>query len=1403
MRIKKSSKKLLKITMPSSEPRLKRLALHSAITLAMLGGSYGRSAYAASNCDPVAGPISCASDAALSFAGIDGLQVTIDPNFLELATLEGNAFTLTNAGKTGSGLSFLDEHAMTISGADRAIKANNFGDGALTITTTGVVTGQSGSGISAANSDDGGTYLTIEASDSVTGNRDGIAARNSGTGALSIITSGAVEGKSGSGISARNSANGTYLTIEASDSVAGYEYGIYADNYGTGALSITTSGAVEGKSEAGISAFNSANGTSLTIEASDSVTGDKYGIRAFNEGAGALSITTEGAVTGVEEDGRAIGISATNSANGTSLTIEALASVTGDKYGIRAVKQGAGALSITTDSVTSYGDGISAFNEGAGALSIITSGAVEGKSFIGIGADNSANGTYLTIEASDSVTGGYTGIYANNSGTGALSITTSGAVEGKLNAGIYARNDGTDLEVVTADSVTGYEHGIYANNFGTGALSITTEGAVTSVEEDGRATGISADNSANGTYLTIEASDSVTGNRDGIAARNSGTGALSIITSGAVEGKSFIGIGAFNSENGTSLTIEASDSVTGGDTGIAANNNGTGALSITTEGAVTSEYGIGIAADNNGTGALSITTSGAVEGKSQAGIYADNSANGTSLTIEASDSVTGGYTGIYANNSGTGALSITADSVAGYEYGIYAENFGTGALSITTSGVVTGQSGSGIYALNSENGTSLTIEASDSVTSSANGITAVNNGTGALSIATSDTVTGQYGMGIYLKNLGTDINLTINHVTATNGAVSINHQGTGVVNSVNTGTLSTDSGSVITIEGSIAGGSIINNGSWISGDSAALLLGEEFSSEEFSSNVTFENNGTITGGDSVAIDITAVTGSFTFNQNAGVIDGDINLGIGDTQFTIKGGTISGTIRGQGSGVVTVDVGTGNTFDANVIDNVEEYIIQSGTVNQLGNFGTADNTTTIAPGASMALAGVINGSGGFILEGDLELGADAMLDLSGQVSFGADSTLTIASGDTVTLNQPRMLLSTDGITDNGIETIFSATAHNLLYSSATSIVSNDYLMTTTVNDLGALSSSFNQIQFGTAATAYVEAGGAGMMVDMFSDLDIGDAEGFGSVVEQLSPSVSGAVLQGSLAASDATGRLINQRIIGTHETDHEKPSGVWVHTYYSSAEQDKQDYVAGFDSQVRGSAIGLDRVLGQWQVGISYSATDVDIDNDRNMSDQIESNQIMLYGAFRQDNWFAAASIGGASLQYDFKKHALINVQGETDGDILAVDIGLGKHFIVNEMTVTPTIGLRYASLELDAYTEVGGLNQQIEYAKSDILTSKLGLTAAGEYDMDNWTLIPSVSLAWTHELGDDLESLTASYAGQSYTQRGTMMDSDMVVLGLGVKMVNANGLQVTLDLDGKKGSSYSSQQVSLGLRYEF
>ena len=78
-----------------------------------------------------------------------------------------------------------------------------------------------------------------------------------------------------------------------------YPAGIFAKNEGTGALSITTTGKTTGATD-GISATNSSTGTSLTINAA-TTTGGRFGILAQNFGTGALSITTTGNNDGYQQ----------------------------------------------------------------------------------------------------------------------------------------------------------------------------------------------------------------------------------------------------------------------------------------------------------------------------------------------------------------------------------------------------------------------------------------------------------------------------------------------------------------------------------------------------------------------------------------------------------------------------------------------------------------------------------------------------------------------------------------------------------------------------------------------------------------------------------------------------------------------------------------------------------------------------------------------------------------------------------------------------------------------------------------------------------------------------------------------------------------------------------------------
>jgi outer membrane autotransporter protein len=837
------------------------LALGAAITVS------GGGAAAQDICTAAGGGVyNCAGPSTTEQAlSVDGGSLTV--NLDDTATVDaasGYGFDLRKYGSDG-GLTFTQATGGgAITGGTSGISASNFGTGALAITATGTVTGAA-FGIDARHARDGalsvtasgtvtgGAYgintrhygdgaLSVTASGTVTGNEYGITARHYGDGLLSIATTGMVTGTASDGIAARNTDNAEGGVAVNANVVTGGDEGIYADNNGTGALTVTATGAVTGQSGDGIRADSggfdfytySVTGTDLTIDVTE-VSGGNYGVRASNQGSGALTVTATGAVTGQGSDG----IRATNgylfSRTGTDLTID-VEGVSGGDRGIYAFNAGSGALTITaggdvtgegrdgiwalnggyfgppngtdltieTAGVTGAEDGIYARNYATGALSITTAGAVTGQAGSGIRAQNGryGYGTDLSITAGGDISGGASGIDADNNGTGALTIIASGAVTGTSWAGIGARNQGTDLRI-EASEVSGQYVGIYADNDGTGALTTKATGAVTSTNSDG----IRADNGFLGTDLTIEATD-VSGGRSGIGADNYGGGALTITATGRVTGANGSGIRVRN--DGTDLTIEASE-VSGRYDGIEARNRGTGALTITATGAVTGQEDDGIHARNSGTyygGAgtdLTVTAEATVSGGDD-GIEAISLGTGV-LTITAADTVTGASgNGIYAsigNYYGGAGTDLTIDAeagVSGGEGGIGALNGGTGTLTITAAGAVTGTTGAGIGAFN--RGTDLRVTAESDVSGGIAGIFARNDGTGALTITANAAVEGTgdagYGYGIGATAASTvagDVTVTARgDVTGAREAIRVDNRGSGATIVRAEGTLTSGEG---------------------------------------------------------------------------------------------------------------------------------------------------------------------------------------------------------------------------------------------------------------------------------------------------------------------------------------------------------------------------------------------------------------------------------------------------------------------------------------------------------------------------------------------------------------------------------------------------------------------------------
>jgi hypothetical protein len=252
----------------------------------------------------------------------------------------------------GTNLNITTAAGTTVSGAT-GIHAQQSGTGTQSITANGNVTGTGAQGIFTL-SYTGSTTITTGASSTVTGAKQGIFAINIGDGAMSITANGNVTGTNEDGIFVSNGYLGTSggtdlsVTIGAGTTVTGHTYGIRAYNAGSGATTIKANGNVTGTDRDGVYAANTASATniSVTTAAGTAVSGGT-GIRAANSGSGTTKIIANGNVTGTGAQG--IDAAANAGAGDVAVTTGTRATILGAKQGIFAINIGDGAMSITAN----------------------------------------------------------------------------------------------------------------------------------------------------------------------------------------------------------------------------------------------------------------------------------------------------------------------------------------------------------------------------------------------------------------------------------------------------------------------------------------------------------------------------------------------------------------------------------------------------------------------------------------------------------------------------------------------------------------------------------------------------------------------------------------------------------------------------------------------------------------------------------------------------------------------------------------------------------------------------------------------------------------------------------------------------------------------------------------------
>lgn len=848
------------------------------------------------------------NSAALDMRNLGSGSITVSSNgTLRSTSTRGHGIDAVTYAASGS----ISVTSFDTEGGFAGIRVASRGTGSATINSYGTARSTYfGYGIVGSVSA-GGQNLTINAVDAY-GQSAGIRADNFGSGAISITSTGNVVGNFGgyfgSGITVRNAASATSIDITANNATGGAR-GINVVGAGRGPVSITSTGQVIGLTDDGINASSAASNLDITAH---HVSGGRYGIFAVANGpsgtSGDITITTSGDVTGISNTG----INARQYLNG-DVTISA-ANVAGRNGGITVNKVNTGSISIaaTGEVSSSQGSGIIAYNNdvfsgtvsidvasvharttgisalvnGTGSLSISSTGDVVALVEDGIYARNIGDATDITAV---NVAGGTNGLRvvhqpSSSPGTvGALAITVTGAVEGGSGYGLYAFSNGTDTTISTR-TVTGGLTGIAVNNYGTGALSITTTGATSGTLYDG----IKAQNNSYGgaTSLSITTGGATTGGEDGIDARNYGTAGLTITANADVTGETGMGIRAFNSVNDVTASMLI-----------------TQAAGTTTQGGIN-----GIDADNAG-GSLTINALGTSIGDTGSGIYAVTQSTATSLSVTANNA-SGAVSGIETRSYGSGGASITLTGTAqggtGAAIDTYTEAgdpLASGAAVLTTITLAAGSqalAGSSGIAIRNNEGNSLV-----NVAGTLGGDVRLGDGSDVLNIGTSTTLQA----GIVLDG-GDDLSSADGMIDILNfngwsgsvvGGNTINWE---VIN-INGGTVGVSDAAITTGVININGGgrlngsnSLVVTGNVAVGTGSSLVAGTATGTNAMVISGTLTNAGTVTlrslSGASAAGDRLTIGGNYTGTPGSTVHFDTVLGGSNATDLMVVRGNFGGT-----------------------------------------------------------------------------------------------------------------------------------------------------------------------------------------------------------------------------------------------------------------------------------------------------------------------------------------------------------------------------------------------------------------------------------------------------------------------------------------------------------------------------
>lgn len=270
--------------------------------------------------------------------------------------------------------------------------------------------------------------------------------------------------------------------------------------------------------------------------------------------------------------------------------------------------------------------------------------------------------------------------------------------------------------------------------------------------------------------------------------------------------------------------------------------------------------------------------------------------------------------------------------------------------------------------------------------------------------------------------------------------------------------------------------------------------------------------------------------------------------------------------------------------------------------------------------------------------------------------------------------------------------------------------------------------------------------------------------------------------------------------GIYNKDQELQA--WIKPYGAWADRDAQGGYAGYNHNVYGTIVGLDKPVDTALLGLAGGYGRSVISQDDGDSSEAKTGYGVVYLNWGTESWFTDANLGFGRSKVEQDSGTDFGNESDFHANNFATYIGGGKEIRLNRCwTFVPKASVLWSYYYQEGFTDEStmGVERVVEPYERNSLLSSLGgkVTWQKEYDTVVWK--PEARLYWLHEFlaEDDRVDYTLNGGmGGEYSFMMPAPEQDVLEAGLGISALLNDDMQLVFDVDGRVGEDYSAYAIS-------